>query len=107
MNSTTDLTLSHERIECNWIRKVSSYDTELSVYRLLHPLRQIYSRSSFGVVRHRITPETTPLDPITDVVQGLIHGIRIEKLKLDIDVSEQKIYSAVLEGFRAIEAAAQ
>lgn len=74
------------------------------------PWRQIYSPSSFGVVRHRITPETTPLEPITDVVQGLIHGIRIEKLKLDIDVSEQetkKIYSAVLEGFRAIEAAAQ
>ncbi|PBK83142.1 hypothetical protein ARMGADRAFT_1089696 [Armillaria gallica] len=68
---------------CTWIKKVSSYDTELSVYRLLHPLEADISPVKFWRL------------------QGLIHGIRMEKLKLGIDISEQetkKIYNAVLEG---------
>ncbi|KAK0224971.1 hypothetical protein EDD85DRAFT_958704 [Armillaria nabsnona] len=69
---------------CTWIRKVSSYDTELSVYRLLHPLEADISPVKFWRRSSSNYPETTPLDPITDVVQGLIHGIRMEKLKLGL-----------------------
>ncbi|KAK0421906.1 hypothetical protein EV421DRAFT_2066923 [Armillaria borealis] len=96
---------------CTWIGKMSNHDTELSAYRLLHPLQGRYIPRLFGVVRLRITSESTPLHPITDFVEGLvleyIPGISMDKLKPGIDVSEQeaeKISSAVLEGFRAIEA---
>ncbi|SJL12471.1 uncharacterized protein ARMOST_15898 [Armillaria ostoyae] len=67
---------------------MGSYDTELAAYRLQGwyiPRR---------VVRVSITPESTPLHPITDVVQGLvlenIPSVSIEKLQPDIDVSEQE-----------------
>ncbi|PBK71146.1 hypothetical protein ARMSODRAFT_1002995 [Armillaria solidipes] len=96
---------------CTWIGKMSSHDTELSAYGLLHRLQGRYIPRLFGVVRLRITPESTPLHPITDIVEGLaleyIPGVSMEKLKPGIDVSEQeaeKIYSAVLEVFRTIEA---
>ncbi|KAK0200047.1 hypothetical protein DFS33DRAFT_1278444 [Desarmillaria ectypa] len=96
---------------CTWIGKVSNYDTELTAYRLLHRLQGWYIPRLFGVVHLCINPESTPLHPITDVVQGLalkfIPGISMEKLKLGIDISEkgaEKISSTVLEGFRAIEA---
>ncbi|KAK0455764.1 uncharacterized protein EV420DRAFT_1644542 [Desarmillaria tabescens] len=75
---------------CTWIGKMSSYDTELSAYRLLHRLQGRCIPRLYGVVRLQITPESTPpLHPITDVVQG---------------VEAEKISSAVLDGFRAIEA---
>ncbi len=96
---------------CTWIGKISSHNTELSAYRLLYQLQGRYIPRLLGVVRLRITPESTPLHPITDVVQGLVleyvPGISMDKLKPGIGVSEQeaeKISSAVLEGFRAIEA---
>ncbi|PBK71140.1 hypothetical protein ARMSODRAFT_1083378 [Armillaria solidipes] len=96
---------------CTWIGKMSNHDTELSAYRLLHRLQGRYISRLFGVVRLRITSESTPLHPITDVVEGLvleyIPGISIDKLKPSINVSEQEAErnsSAVLEGFRAIEA---
>ncbi|KAK0235500.1 hypothetical protein EDD85DRAFT_955050 [Armillaria nabsnona] len=73
---------------CTWIGKMSSHDTELSAYRLLYRLQGRYIPRLLGVVRLRITPESTPLHPITDVVEG----------------EAEKIPSAVLEGFRAIEA---
>ncbi len=115
MISRTGLTLSFGRIgcgrSCTWIGKISSHNTELSAYRLLYQLQGRYIPRLLGVVRLRITPESTPLHPITDVVQGLVleyvPGISMDKLKPGIGVSEQeaeKISSAVLEGFRAIEA---
>ncbi|PBK71148.1 hypothetical protein ARMSODRAFT_973622 [Armillaria solidipes] len=87
---------------CTWIGKMSNHDTELSTYRLLHRLQGRYIPRLFGVVRLHITDV---------VVEGLaleyIPGVGMEKLKPGIDVSEQeaeKISSAVLEGFHAIEA---
>ncbi len=51
------------------------YDTELTAYRLLR---------LFGVVRVCINSESTPLHPITDVVEGLaleyIPGVSMENL---------------------------
>ncbi|PBK71125.1 hypothetical protein ARMSODRAFT_973600 [Armillaria solidipes] len=66
---------------------------------------------SQSVVRLYITSESTPLHPITDTVEGLvleyIPGVCMDKLRPDIDVSEQeaeRISSEVMEGLRAIEA---
>ncbi|KAK0235490.1 hypothetical protein EDD85DRAFT_843182, partial [Armillaria nabsnona] len=91
--------------------KMSDHDTELSAYRLLHRLQGRYIPRPYGVVRFRITSESIPLHPITDVVEGLaleyIPGVSMDKLEPGIDVSEEeaeKISSAVLEGSRAIEA---
>ncbi|KAK0431069.1 hypothetical protein EV421DRAFT_1929914 [Armillaria borealis] len=96
---------------CTWIGKMSSHDTELSAYRLLHRLQGRYIPRLYGVVRLCITSESIPLHPITDFVEGLvleyIPGINMDKLNPGIDVSEEeaeKFSSAVLEGFRAIEA---
>ncbi|KAK0443642.1 hypothetical protein EV421DRAFT_1673856, partial [Armillaria borealis] len=84
---------------------------ELSAYRLLHRLQSWYIPRLLGVVHLCITSESIPLHPITDIVEGLaleyIPGISMDKLKPGIDVSEEeaeKISSAVLEGFHAIEA---
>ncbi len=44
-----------------------SYDT----YRLLRRLQGQYIPRLFDVVRLCITPEPTPLHPITDIAQGL------------------------------------
>ncbi len=94
---------------CTWMMKMSGHDTELSAYRL----QGRYIPRLYGVVRFRATSESTPLHLITDVVGGLasaleyIPGVSMDKLEPGIDVSEeeaQKISSAVLEGFRAIEA---
>ncbi len=70
-----------------------------------------YIPRHFGVVRLGITPESTPLHPITDFVQGLaleyVPGICIENLKPRVDISQneaERISSQVLEGLRAIEA---
>ncbi|KAK0227492.1 hypothetical protein EDD85DRAFT_794742 [Armillaria nabsnona] len=61
-------------------RKMGSYDTELAAYQLLHRLQG----------RVFCTPESTPLHPITNIVQGLvleyIPGTGMEKLKPGIDV---------------------
>ncbi len=91
--------------------KLSNYNTELAAYRLLHRLQGRYIPRLFGVVRHCITPESTPLHPITDVVQGLVFeyipGVSMAKLKPGVDVPEQeaeRISSEVMEAFRAIEA---
>ncbi|KAK0235495.1 hypothetical protein EDD85DRAFT_77524 [Armillaria nabsnona] len=96
---------------CTWMMKMSDHDTELSTYRLLHRLQDRYIPRLYGVVRLHISSECTPLHPITDVVKGLalkyIPGVSMDKLEPGIDVSEQEagtISSAVLEGFRAIEA---
>ncbi len=65
----------------------------------------------FGVVRICITPEPTPLHPITDAVQGdileYIPGVSMAKPKPGMYISEQeteKIYSDVMAGLRAIKA---
>ncbi len=94
---------------CTRIGKISGYNTELSAYRLLHRLQDRYIPYLYSVVRLRITPESTPLHPIADVVKGLaleyIPGVSMDNLKPGIDVPEQEmVSSAVLEGFRAIEA---
>ncbi|PBK81787.1 hypothetical protein ARMGADRAFT_1068481 [Armillaria gallica] len=95
---------------CTWIGKMSSHDTELSAYRLLHRLQGRYIPRLYGVARLCITSESIPFHPITDFVEGLvlkyIPGINMNKLNPGIDVSEEaeKISSAVLEGLRAIEA---
>ncbi|PBK81782.1 hypothetical protein ARMGADRAFT_1091010 [Armillaria gallica] len=64
-----------------------------------------------SVIRLRITPESTTLPLMTDVVQGLVFeyipGISMAKLEPDVDVSEQgaeRISSQVMEALRAIEA---
>ncbi|PBK88579.1 hypothetical protein ARMGADRAFT_362315 [Armillaria gallica] len=94
-----------------WFGKMGSCDTELAAYRLLHRLQGQYIPRLVGVVRLCITPEPTPLHPITDVVQGLIleyiPGASMGKLQPGIDVSEQeaeRISSDVMAGLRAIEA---
>ncbi|KAG7441358.1 uncharacterized protein BT62DRAFT_937118 [Guyanagaster necrorhizus] len=94
-----------------WYGKMGSYKKELAAYQLLHRLQGRYIPRLFGVVRLRITPESTPLHPITDVVLGLVFeyipGVSMDKLRPGVDVSEQeaeRISSAVMEGLRAIEA---
>ncbi|KAK0235504.1 hypothetical protein EDD85DRAFT_725221, partial [Armillaria nabsnona] len=94
-----------------WRYKVSSHNTELAAYRLLHRLQGRYIPRLFGVVRLCLTPDSTILHPITDVVQGLIFeyipGVSMSKLKPGVDVSEQeaeRISSQVMEALRAIEA---
>ncbi|KAK0443592.1 hypothetical protein EV421DRAFT_1903608 [Armillaria borealis] len=76
-----------------WLGKMDCYDTELTS------------------IDFCIDCKSTPLHPITDVVEGLaleyIPGVSMENLKPGIDVSEQeaeRISSEVLEGLRAIEA---
>ncbi len=63
---------------------MGSYDTELAAYQLLHWLQGRYIPCLLGVVRLCITPELTPLHPITDVVKGLaleyISGVSMDKL---------------------------
>ncbi|KAK0443639.1 hypothetical protein EV421DRAFT_1947236 [Armillaria borealis] len=80
-----------------WRYKVSNQNKELSAYRLLHRLQGRYIPRLFGVVRLRITPESTTLHPITDVVQGLVFeyipGVSMVKLK-----------PGIMEALRAIEA---
>ncbi|KAK0421912.1 hypothetical protein EV421DRAFT_1684798, partial [Armillaria borealis] len=95
----------------SWFGKMGSHDTELAAYRLLHRLQDRYIPCLFGVIRVSITLESTPLHPITDVVQRLvleyISGVSMEKLQLSIDVSEQaaeRISSDVMAGLCAIEA---
>ncbi|PBK71133.1 hypothetical protein ARMSODRAFT_1017059 [Armillaria solidipes] len=75
-----------------WRYMASNHNTELAAYRLLRRLQGRYIPRLFGVVRLRITPESTTLHPITDVVQGLIFD------------KKQRISSQVMEAFRAIEA---
>ncbi|KAK0235530.1 hypothetical protein EDD85DRAFT_843287 [Armillaria nabsnona] len=79
---------------CTWIGKMSSHDTELSAYRLLHRLQGLYIPRLYGVVRLCITSEPIPLHPITDFVEGLvleyIPGINMDKLNPGIDVSEEE-----------------
>ncbi|PBK81714.1 hypothetical protein ARMGADRAFT_1090960 [Armillaria gallica] len=94
-----------------WYWKLYNYDIELDAYRLLHRLQGRYIPRLFGVVRLGITPESTPLHPITDFVQGLaleyVPGICMENLKPGVDISQneaERISSQVLEGLRAIEA---
>ncbi len=71
----------------------SSHDTELSAYQLLLRLQGQYIPRLYGVVRLHTTSESTPLHPITDIVEGLaleyIPGVSMEKLKPGIDVSEE------------------
>ncbi len=55
-----------------WCYKVSNHNTEVAAYRLLHQLQGQYIPRLFGAIRLRITPESTTLPPITDVVRGLI-----------------------------------
>ncbi|KAK0217177.1 hypothetical protein IW262DRAFT_1299131 [Armillaria fumosa] len=97
----------------DWMWEMSSHDTELSAYRLLHRLQGRYIPRLYGVIRLRITSESIPLRPITGFVERLVleyipqAGISMNKLKPSIDVSEEeveKISNAVLEGFCAIEA---
>ncbi|KAG7441360.1 uncharacterized protein BT62DRAFT_1011607 [Guyanagaster necrorhizus] len=57
---------------CTWFGKVSSYDTELAAYWLLHGLQGRYIPRLFGVVRLHIIPDSIPLHLITDIVQGLV-----------------------------------
>ncbi|KAK0227475.1 hypothetical protein EDD85DRAFT_958095 [Armillaria nabsnona] len=76
-----------------WFGKVGSYDTELVAYRLLHQLQGQCIPCLFGVVRPRITPESTPLHPITDVIQGLV-----------LEYVPGKPRGDVMTGLRAIEA---
>lgn len=52
--------------------ELGSYDTELTAYQLLHRLQDQYIPRHFGIVRLCITSESTPLHPITDVVQRLV-----------------------------------
>ncbi|KAK0443632.1 hypothetical protein EV421DRAFT_528438 [Armillaria borealis] len=94
-----------------WRFKLSNHNTELAAYRLLHRLQGRYIPRLFGDVRLRITPESTTLHPITDVVQGLIFeyipGVSMAKLKPGVDVSmreAERISSQVMEALRAIEA---
>ncbi len=94
-----------------WRYKVSNHNTELAAYRLLHRLQGRYIPRLLGVARLRITPESTTLHPITDVVQGLVFeyipGVSMSKLKPGVDVSEQeaeRISSQVMEALRTIEA---
>ncbi|KAK0421796.1 hypothetical protein EV421DRAFT_1953894 [Armillaria borealis] len=54
-----------------WRYKVPNHNKKLSAYRLLHRLQGRYIPRLFGVVRLRITPESTTLHPITGIVQGL------------------------------------
>ncbi|KAK0235541.1 hypothetical protein EDD85DRAFT_938665 [Armillaria nabsnona] len=89
---------------------VTSYRTTTR-YHLLHQLQDRYIPRLFGVVRLRITPESTTVHPITDVVQGLVFeyipGISMAKLKSGVDVSEQEaeqISSQVMEALCAIDA---
>ncbi|KAK0186761.1 hypothetical protein F5146DRAFT_1143157 [Armillaria mellea] len=95
---------------CTWMMEMSEHDTELSEYQLLHRLQGRYIPRLYSVVRLHITSESTPLHPIPDAIEGLaleyIPGVRMDKLKPGIDVSEEaeKISSAVLEGFHAIKA---
>ncbi len=92
---------------------MGSHDTELAAYQPLHRLQCRYILCLLGVVRLCITPELTPLHPITNIVHGsvldCIPGVSMEKLKLSIDVSEQevaRISSDVMAGLCAIEALA-
>ncbi len=89
---------------------VTSYRTATR-YRLLHRLQDRYIPRLFGVVRLRITPESTAIHPITDIVQGLgleyISGVGTVKLKPGFDVSRQeaeRISSQVMDALRVIEA---
>ncbi|KAK0431055.1 hypothetical protein EV421DRAFT_2041464 [Armillaria borealis] len=54
-----------------WRYKMPNHNKKLAAYRLLHRLQGRYIPRLFGVVRLRITPESTALHPITDIVQGL------------------------------------
>ncbi|SJL12475.1 uncharacterized protein ARMOST_15902 [Armillaria ostoyae] len=94
-----------------WRYKLSNCNTELTAYRLFHRLQGRYIPRLFGVVRLRITPESTTLHAITDIVQGLVFesipGVSMMKLKPGVDVSQQeaeRISSQVMEALRAIEA---
>ncbi|KAK0227455.1 hypothetical protein EDD85DRAFT_1026995 [Armillaria nabsnona] len=86
------------------------HNTELAAYRLLLRLQGQYIPRHFGIVRLRITPESTTLHPITDIVQGCVFeyalGVSMAKLKADVDVSEEaeSTSSQAMEALRAIEA---
>ncbi len=60
----------------------------------LHRLQGRYIPCLLGVVRLCITPELTPLHPITDVVKRLaleyISGVSMEKLQPGINVSRTR-----------------
>ncbi|PBK71057.1 hypothetical protein ARMSODRAFT_1083334 [Armillaria solidipes] len=59
----------------DWMWEVSTWfgnNMELAAYRLLHRLQGRYIPRLFSVVRRSITPEPTPLNPMTDAVQGLV-----------------------------------
>ncbi|PBK88584.1 hypothetical protein ARMGADRAFT_1168012 [Armillaria gallica] len=94
-----------------WRYKLSNHNTELAAYLLLHRLQGRYIPRLFGVVRLRISPESTTLHPITDIVQGrlseYIPGVSMTKLESGVDVSMREtegISSQVMEALRAIEA---
>ncbi|SJL12485.1 uncharacterized protein ARMOST_15912 [Armillaria ostoyae] len=94
-----------------WRYKLSNHNTELAAYRLLHGVQGRYNPRLFGVVHLCITPESTTLHPITDIVQGLviecISGVNMAKLEYGVDVSmreAERISNQVMEAFRAIEA---
>ncbi|PBK79230.1 hypothetical protein ARMGADRAFT_175317 [Armillaria gallica] len=91
-------------------RKPRSGRTELTANRLLHRLQGRYIPRLFSIVRLRLTPESTTLHLITDVVQGLvleyIPGVSMAKLKPGVDVSDreaERISSQVMEALRPIE----
>ncbi len=91
--------------------KLSNHNTGLAAYPLLLRLQGRYIPRLFDVTRLRITPESTTLPRMTDVLQGLVFeyipGISMAKLEPDVDVSEQGaewISSQVMEALCAIEA---
>ncbi len=92
-----------------WCYKLSNHNTKFAAYRLTDCKAVIFP-PLFGVICHHITPESTTLHPITDIVQGLvfeyISGISIAKLNPGVDVSEQeaeRISSHITEALHAIE----
>ncbi len=109
----TGLTPRFGRIECGRspLGITRCRTTELAAYRLLNRLQGRYIPGLFDIIRLCITPESTTLHFITDVVQGLgldyIPSVSMAKLKPGVDISEQEaemISSQVMEALRAIDA---
>ncbi len=96
------LVRGHERfVELweDWMWEVLTWEDGVLRYRArcvstLHRLQGRYIPCLLGVVRLCITPELTPLHPITDVVKVLaleyISGVSMEKLQPGINVSRTR-----------------
>ncbi len=90
-----------------WFGKTRSYHTELAAYLLLRRLQGQYIPCLLGV---RITSDSAPLHPITNVDKGSYSNIsqyHHGELQPGINVSEQeaeRISSDVMTGLWTIEA---